>query len=93
MSTPKVAVLGGGVMGETVAAAVLAAGWDAGLVTVAEPRAERRAELTGTHGFAGVATEVRDHSADRLVRRVRDAAAGGRRDDGGGAALSRGWCV
>lgn len=56
MSTPKVAVLGGGVMGETVAAAVLAAGWDAGLVTVAEPRPQRRAELTERHGLATAST-------------------------------------
>ena len=56
MSTPKVAVLGGGVMGETVAAAILAAGWDAGLVTIAEPRPERRAELTERHGVATAAS-------------------------------------
>ena len=52
MGSPKVAVLGGGVMGETVAAAVLAAGWEPGSVTVAEPRAERRAELSEQHGLA-----------------------------------------
>jgi len=56
MSTPKVAVLGGGVMGETVAVAVLAAGWEAGSVTVAEPRAERRTELTDRHGLATAET-------------------------------------
>ncbi|NLF04319.1 MAG: pyrroline-5-carboxylate reductase [Actinomycetales bacterium] len=56
MSTPKVAVLGGGVMGTTVASAVLAAGWDGADVTVAEPRAERRAELTAEHGLATAET-------------------------------------
>jgi len=56
MSTPKVAVLGGGVMGETVAAAVLAAGWAGGDVTVAEPRAERRAELAAAHGLVTTPT-------------------------------------
>lgn len=56
MSTSKVAVLGGGVMGETVAAAILAAGWSAESVTVAEPRAERRAEIAGRHGVATTAT-------------------------------------
>lgn len=56
MSTPKVAVLGGGVMGETVAAAVLAAGWAGSSVTVAEPREARRAELAEKHGLAAAAT-------------------------------------
>jgi len=56
MSTPKVAVLGGGVMGETVAAAVLAAGWAGWSVTVAEPREARRAELAEKHGLAAAAT-------------------------------------
>lgn len=56
MSTPKVAVLGGGVMGATVAAAVVAAGWQASEVTVAEPRPERRAELAERHGLATAAS-------------------------------------
>ncbi len=58
MSTPKVAVLGGGVMGETVAAAVLAAGWEPSEVTVAEPRAGRRTELTDRHGLDTADTAV-----------------------------------
>lgn len=51
MSTSKIAVLGGGVMGETVAVAVLAAGWDPAAVVVVEPRAERRDQLAAKHGL------------------------------------------
>src|SRR5450759_2565911 len=46
----RVAVLGGGVMGETVLASVLAAGWALDEVEVAEPTATRAAELAATHG-------------------------------------------
>lgn len=58
MSTPKVVVLGGGVMGETVAAAVLAAGWAGWQVTVVEPREARRAELADKHGVATAASAL-----------------------------------
>src|SRR5690606_34862767 len=56
MSTSRVAVLGGGVMGATVAAGVLAADWSPDDVVVAEPRPERRAELAERHGLATVAS-------------------------------------
>jgi pyrroline-5-carboxylate reductase len=46
----RLALLGGGVMGEGVLAAVLRSGVPADGVTVCEPRAERAAELAGTHG-------------------------------------------
>ncbi|MFD1858986.1 pyrroline-5-carboxylate reductase [Aeromicrobium camelliae] len=45
----RVAVIGGGVMGETLIAALRSAGVE--YVTVSEPRAERAAELTERHGI------------------------------------------
>lgn len=67
MGSAKVAVLGGGVMGETVAAAVLAAGWEPGSVTVAEPRAERRTELSERHGLATADTAAEAVSGAGVV--------------------------
>ncbi|BDZ41323.1 hypothetical protein GCM10025865_06220 [Paraoerskovia sediminicola] len=47
---PRVAVLGTGVMGETVLTGVLAAGWSPRRVVATARRAERAAELEETHG-------------------------------------------
>lgn len=48
--TQRIAILGGGVMGETLLAAILSAGHDAGDVVVSEKREERAAELSEKHG-------------------------------------------
>jgi pyrroline-5-carboxylate reductase len=48
--TPQVAVLGGGVMGETLVSALLAAGWDAGQVEVTERATARAEDLAGRYG-------------------------------------------
>src|SRR6478736_2364920 len=48
--TPQVAVLGGGVMGETLLSALLAAGWGAAQVEVTERAVERAGELAKTYG-------------------------------------------
>lgn len=53
-SGSRVAVVGGGVMGEAILVAVLAAGWSPQSVVVAERRPERRAELVSRHGVAAV---------------------------------------
>ena len=68
----RVAVLGGGVMGETVLASVLAAGWAPDEVEVAEPAATRAAELAATHGVrvVGTASEIVAH-ADVVVVAVK----------------------
>lgn len=46
----RIAVLGTGVMGETVLTGILAAGWDPERVVATARRAERADELTRTHG-------------------------------------------
>lgn len=48
--TPQVAVLGGGVMGETLLSALLTAGWGAAQVEVTERAVERAGELAKTYG-------------------------------------------
>ena len=48
-STPQVAVLGGGVMGETLVSALLAAGWDADQVEVTERASARAEDLAGRY--------------------------------------------
>ncbi|KHL19263.1 pyrroline-5-carboxylate reductase [Mumia flava] len=45
-----VAVIGGGVMGETLVAGMLRNGWDAGDVAIAEKRADHAATLRDRHG-------------------------------------------
>lgn len=47
---PRVAVLGGGVMGETLVQALLTAGWAPGSVEVTERSQARAEELAGRHG-------------------------------------------
>lgn len=46
----RLAILGGGVMGETVLGGLLANGWSATDIVVAEKRPQRRAELAERHG-------------------------------------------
>ncbi len=48
--TPQVAVLGGGVMGETLLSALLTAGWAAEQVEVTESSSQRAGELAGRYG-------------------------------------------
>ncbi len=52
--TDDVAVLGGGIMGETVLAGMLRAGRDPGSVRVGEKRADRAEELAGRYGVRAV---------------------------------------
>ncbi|WP_129337592.1 pyrroline-5-carboxylate reductase [Cellulomonas endophytica] len=54
-TTPRVAVVGGGVMGGTLVAALLRGGWAAADVVVAERAPGRREELARQHGVATTA--------------------------------------
>lgn len=49
-SRPKVAILGGGVMGEAILAGILSAGWDIDEVAVTEPSAVRANEISERYG-------------------------------------------
>lgn len=86
----RVAVLGAGVMGETLMAGMLRAGWAASDVVGAERRAERRDELAGRHGVRMVAEPaeavahaevvlvvVKPQDVDALLPQVADALAPG----------------
>jgi pyrroline-5-carboxylate reductase len=48
----RVAVLGAGVMGETLVSGLLRAGWSAGDIVITERREDRAAELAGRYGVA-----------------------------------------
>ncbi len=63
---PRVAVLGGGVMGETLVTALLAAGWDADDVDVTERSAARAMEISSRYGV---------RAADPNAKAVRHAGA------------------
>ncbi|MFC8923893.1 pyrroline-5-carboxylate reductase [Cellulosimicrobium sp. NPDC057127] len=82
---PRLAVLGAGVMGETVLSGALAGGWDPGDVVATVRRPARRDELAGRHGVevtddnvaavrgAGVVVvAVKPKDVDALLAQVRD---------------------
>jgi pyrroline-5-carboxylate reductase len=48
--TQRIAILGAGVMGETLVSAILSSGHPAGDLVISEKREERAAELRGSHG-------------------------------------------
>lgn len=73
----RIALLGGGVMGETVLGGLLASGYAPSDVVVAEKRAERAAELTERHGVdttASGADAVRSAEVVLLVVKPQDVA-------------------
>ena len=84
-STPRVAVLGAGVMGETLLSGLLRAGWTVGDIVVTERRAERAAELAERYGVevtsnadavkgaATVVVVVKPQDMDALLAEIRDA--------------------
>ncbi|WP_293783570.1 pyrroline-5-carboxylate reductase, partial [uncultured Aeromicrobium sp.] len=65
----RVAVVGGGVMGETLIAALRSAGVEQ--VTVSEPRAERAAELTDRYGIAAADASRAAADANVIVLAVK----------------------
>jgi pyrroline-5-carboxylate reductase len=87
---PRLAVLGTGVMGETVLSGALAGGWDPGDVVATVRRTARGDELAGRYGVevtednvaavrgAGVVVvAVKPKDVDALLREVRDAVGAG----------------
>ena len=49
--TPVLAILGAGVMGETVLSGLIRAGWDAGRIVATDRRPERQVDLTNRYGI------------------------------------------
>jgi pyrroline-5-carboxylate reductase len=62
-----VAILGGGVMGETLISGLLRAGWSADEVVVSERRPERAAELAERYGVKTLSNAEAAASADTVV--------------------------
>jgi pyrroline-5-carboxylate reductase len=63
----QVAILGAGVMGETLLSGLLRAGWTAGDVVITERRADRAAELSQRYGVRAVGNEEAVSSSDTVV--------------------------
>lgn len=57
MSTPAIAVVGAGAMGEALLAGWLVSGWDAADIVIVDAHAPRVEELQTRHGVRGVAIE------------------------------------
>ncbi|AXT83868.1 pyrroline-5-carboxylate reductase [Aeromicrobium sp. A1-2] len=72
--TQRIAILGAGVMGETLLAAILSAGHTTADVVISEKREERATELRDTYGVAvtGNADAVRDADVVLLVVKPQD---------------------
>lgn len=74
----QIAVLGGGVMGETVLAALLRGGWQRSNIVICERRADRLDELLEKHRVAGTASiseAVQQATAVLVVVKPQDAVA------------------
>lgn len=72
--TERIAIIGVGVMGETIVSTLLAAGVEPGRVVAVEKRAERAAELRERHGIevAGLEDAVRGAGLVLLVTKPQD---------------------
>lgn len=64
---PRVAILGGGVMGEAILAGILAAGWDIEDVAVTEPSAVRANEIAERYGVRAADGAARTSSRADVV--------------------------
>lgn len=62
-------IVGGGKMGEALAAGLLGRGWDPGRLVVVEASAARREELSSRHGGLAVTATVADATAGPLAGR------------------------
>ena len=62
-----VAILGGGVMGETLVSGLLRAGWSPAEVVVSERRPERAAEIAGRYGVRTTTNTDAAASSDTVV--------------------------
>jgi pyrroline-5-carboxylate reductase len=72
-----VAILGGGVMGETLISGLLRAGWSADEVVVSERRPERAAELADRYGVRTVGNTEAAAASDTVVLVVKPQDIGG----------------
>jgi pyrroline-5-carboxylate reductase len=65
--TPVLAILGAGVMGETVISGLIRAGWDAGRIVATDRRPERQVELTERYGITMLENDEAAAKADTVV--------------------------
>ena len=67
MSGHRLAILGAGVMGETVLSGLLRAGWDPADIVATDRRVERQAELTAKYGIRMVENAEAAADAETIV--------------------------
>lgn len=72
----RLAVIGAGVMGETLIAGLLRAGWDVSQITAADRHPQRLAEMESKYGIRTAATPSAAGSADTVVIVVKPQDAG-----------------
>ncbi len=63
----KLAVIGAGVMGETLIAGLLRAGWSPGAITAADRHGQRLAEMAARYGINAAGTQEAASGADTVV--------------------------
>jgi len=64
---PVLAILGAGVMGETVLSGLIRAGWDAGRIVATDRRPERQADLIERYGITMLENDEAAASADTVI--------------------------
>lgn len=64
---PVLAIIGAGVMGETVLSGLIRAGWDAGRIVATDRRPERREELTARYGITMLENDEAAARADTVI--------------------------
>jgi pyrroline-5-carboxylate reductase len=65
--TPVLAILGAGVMGETVLSGLIRAGWDAGRIVATDRRPERQVDLTNQYGITMLSNVEAAALADTVI--------------------------
>jgi len=66
-SAPVLAILGAGVMGETVLSGLIRAGWDAGRIVATDRRPERQADLIERYGITMLENDEAAATADTVI--------------------------
>lgn len=69
--TPILAILGAGVMGETVLSGLIRAGWDAGRIVATDRRPERQADLVERYGITMLENDEAAARADTVIMVVK----------------------
>jgi pyrroline-5-carboxylate reductase len=64
---PVLAILGAGVMGETVVSGLIRAGWDAGRIVATDRRPERQVDLTNRYGITMLENDEAAAQADTVI--------------------------